>query len=64
MFYQNQSIMEAFVQIKTKSNFRNLNGTIQKVVEIKGKRVTCFVKTEDHPDGIRIDFNLNEVTFV
>jgi hypothetical protein len=56
--------MEAFVQIKTKSNFRNLNGTIQKVVEIKGKRVTCFVKTEDHPDGIRIDFNLNEVTFV
>jgi hypothetical protein len=56
--------MEANVLINTKSNFRNLNGTTQPVVEIKGERVTCLVNTEDHPNGVKIDFTLKEVTFV
>jgi hypothetical protein len=50
------------VIIKTKSNFRNLNNTIQNVFEIVGTRVTCIIEI----DGIKrqVDFHINECTFI
>jgi hypothetical protein len=52
--------MKKLAKIKTKSNFRNLNGTFQQVYEIVGKRVTCLVEI----DGkiLQTDFSLSEIT--
>ena len=46
------------VKIKTKSNYRNLNGSILEVVEMCGKRVTCKGKGNS---GLTMDFTLNEI---
>ena len=46
--------------IKTKSNFRNLNGQTLEVIEIVGTRVTCKVK--DGHNTISSDFTIQEVT--
>jgi hypothetical protein len=35
-------------QDKQKSNYRNLNGTIQHVSEIKGNRVSCKIWDENN----------------
>jgi hypothetical protein len=45
--------------INTKSNFMNLNGTIQCVAEILGTRITCNI----YIDGRlrKIDFHIDEV---
>lgn len=47
------------VIINTKSNFRNLNGTIQNVAEIVGTRITCNI----YIDGrlLKVDFHISEV---
>jgi hypothetical protein len=45
------------VKIKTKSNYRNLNGTILEVVEMRGKRVTC----KENNGSLTMDFQLNEI---
>lgn len=50
------------VIIKTKSNFRNLNGTIQEVYEIVGTRVTCLINIDFKL--MQVDFNIKEVTFI
>jgi glycerate-2-kinase len=48
-------------KINTKSNYRNLNGTIQHVSEIKGNRVSCKIWDETISRFITSDFVLNEV---
>lgn len=51
------------VTIKTKSNFRNLNGKLLDVKEAVGNRISCFVETLEH--GVQtIDFNIKEVTSI
>ena len=47
--------------IKTKSNYRNLNGQTLKVIEIAGSRVTCEVIDEQTGQCIHADFGLKEV---
>jgi hypothetical protein len=47
-------------QVKTKSNFRNLNGQWLDVKEIVGTRVSCIVDTEEYGKQT-IDFSLSEV---
>lgn len=47
--------------IKTKSNFRNLNGTWLTVLEIKGNRVTCEVLENEFGKYITVDFTSKEV---
>lgn len=52
--------MEAIV--KTKSNFRNLNGKSLQVIEIVGTRVSCKTFAEDLGKEITVDFHKdNEV---
>ena len=48
-------------QIKTKSNYNNLNGQWLEVKEIFGTRVTCFVDTPEY-GRMSVDFTLKEVT--
>ena len=48
-------------KINTKSNYKNLNGTIQNVSEIKGNRVSCKVWDETVGKFITSDFTLKEV---
>ena len=50
--------------IKTKSNFRNLNGQTLEVIEIVGTRVTCKSKLiqGEFAKTLTIDFTLQEVT--
>ena len=50
------------VIIKTKSNYRNLNGTIQNVFEIVSTRVTCLIRIEFRL--MQVDFHINEVNFI
>lgn len=50
--------------INTKSNYRNLNGTIQNVFEIVGTRVTCLIFIDEYQKTMQVDFNINEVTFI
>jgi hypothetical protein len=52
------------VKIKTKSNYRNLNGTTQDVYEVVGTRVTCLIFVDEFQKSIQVDFNINEVTFI
>jgi hypothetical protein len=48
--------------VKTKSNFRNLNGQALEVHEIAGNRVSCIVYDELAYNGRLItDFTLKEV---
>lgn len=48
-------------KIKTKSNYRKLNGKWLKVIEIVGKRVTCKVYMEEFNKYTNVDFTLNEI---
>ena len=51
--------------INTKSNFRNLNGTVQQVVEyVEGQRVTCRVWCDELGRFISMDFHPNECLFL
>ena len=53
--------------VKTKSNFRQVNGVKLEVVECVGTRVTCkvpFYENEKLLKGVKMiaaDFNINEV---
>ena len=47
-------------KINTKSNYRNLNGTFQQVIEMVEKRVTCRVQVDGKMQTI--DFDLSEIT--
>ena len=51
-------------QVNTKSNYRNLNGSILEVVEVKGKRVTLKVWMSEVGRYNNVDFTLSEVEFV
>ena len=55
--------MEKSAIINTKTNYRNLNGTVQDVIEIKDQRVTCSVWVEEFQKKITIDFTKSEVIF-
>jgi hypothetical protein len=48
-------------EIKTKSNFRNLNGQILNVQEIVGTRVSCDYYLPEFKQKITIDFTLKEI---
>lgn len=48
-------------QVKTKSNYRNLNGVFLPVKEISGKRVSCVVYVEEIDRNITVDFTLSEI---
>ena len=52
------------VIIKTEDNYRNLNGTIQNVYERVGTRVTCLILVEKFQKSVKVDFLINEVTFI
>ena len=52
------------VRIKTRSNYRNLNGTLQKVYEVVGDRVTCSIFIEEFGKEVQVDFGKKEVVFV
>jgi hypothetical protein len=47
-------------QVKTKSNFRNLNGQWLELKEIVGTRVTCIVPFAEFGSQT-VDFTLSEV---
>jgi hypothetical protein len=47
--------------IKTKSNYKKLNGTWLEVKEMTGTRVSCNVYNEELGKKITVDFNLKEV---
>ncbi len=49
------------VKIKTKSNYRDLNGQWLDVVEAVGKRITCSVPSEFQLGAVNADFDLSEV---
>jgi len=46
-------------QVKTKSNYRNLNYQFLPVFEIVGTRVTCIVEIEGREQ--KVDFSLTEI---
>jgi hypothetical protein len=48
-------------QIKTKSNYKNLNGKFVKVIQFLGTIVYCEYINEDG-DVVRCDFSINEIT--
>jgi hypothetical protein len=52
--------MKAIIQ--TKSNYRNLNGTKQEVVEVVKNRVTCRVWVEEFQKYMNVDFAKSEAT--
>ena len=47
-------------QIKTKSNYRNFNGSWLQVTEMNHKRITCIAEVDGKM--IKIDFCLSEIT--
>lgn len=51
-------------KINTKSNYRELNGTIQTVKEIVGNRVTCMIFAPEFGKYIQADFTLNECDII
>ncbi len=48
-------------KIKTKSNYKNLNGQWLEVKEIFGTRVSCLWFSEEFQKMITIDFSLSEI---
>lgn len=48
-------------QIKTKSNYQNLNGKFVKIIQFLGTIVYCEYINENG-DAVRCDFSINEVT--
>jgi hypothetical protein len=49
--------------IKTKTNFRNLNGTWLPVHQIVGNRVTCIIEDELAYNGeLKCDFTMKEIS--
>ena len=55
------TIMKTTATVKTKSNFRNLNGQSLEVVEIAGTRVSCKVFCNEMQKVITVDFSLKEI---
>jgi hypothetical protein len=51
------------VEIQTKSNYRNLNGTKQEVYERVGTRVTCLIYFVEYDKKMQVDFHISEVFF-
>jgi hypothetical protein len=50
-----------FAEIKTKSNFRNLNGELLKVSAFCGTIIECIIFDEYLQKEITASFNLSEV---
>ena len=48
-------------KFKTKSNYRNLNGTLLNVKECVGTRVTCLVDFNEGFGIQEVDFNIFEL---
>ena len=48
-----------FAKVFTKSNVFNSNNKFVEVIEISGKRITCWV--DDDLMGYKVDFNLCEI---
>ncbi len=48
-------------QIKTKSNYKNLNGKFVTVIQFLGTIVYCEYTNEDG-EAVRCDFSLTEIT--
>lgn len=47
--------------IKTKSNYRNLNGTKLKIEKFEGRMITCLVYVPEHGKEMQVVFSLGEV---
>ena len=47
--------------VKTKSNYKGLNGQWLQVSEISGTRVTCIVYSEELNKMVSVDFSISEV---
>lgn len=62
--FNTQNLTMKKVIIKTKSNFRNLNGSIQEVYEVSGTRVTCLIFVNKFQKAVHTDFHITEVTFI
>lgn len=53
------------VMIKTKSNYRGLNGTWLTVHEAVNKRISCIVNDPEAKDGkLIVDFDISEITMI
>ena len=52
---------QLFAEIKTKSNFRGLNGQLLKVSAFCGTIVDCIIFDEDLQKEITASFSLSEV---
>ncbi len=50
-----------FAEIKTKSNFRNLNGQLLKVSAFCGTIIDCIIFDEDFQKEVTASFSLSEV---
>ena len=51
--------------INTKSNYRNLNGTAQPVIEyVPNQRVSCKVWADDCGKFVTVDFSPKECVFL
>ena len=48
-------------EVKTKSNFKGLNGQVLNVKEISGTRVSCDYFSQEFQVWITIDFTLSEI---
>ena len=48
-------------QIKTKSNYQNLNGKFVKIIQFLGAIVYCEYINENG-EAVRCDFSINEIT--
>ena len=52
--------MKNFAKVKTKSNYRNLNGQWLEVREFLGNLVACII-IDENGQKITADFNLKEI---
>jgi ppGpp synthetase/RelA/SpoT-type nucleotidyltranferase len=51
-----KKMKKIYAKIKTKSNFRSLNGIWLEVESMNGKRVTCYF------EDLKVDFTLSEIS--
>jgi len=56
-----KKITDLKVVVKTKSNYKGLNGQVLKVKEILGTTIACLVFSEEFQKEVTVDFNIKEV---
>jgi hypothetical protein len=56
-----KKITDLKVVVKTKSNYKGLNGQILKVKEILNTTIVCLVFLEELQKEVTVDFNIKEI---